>query len=195
MTLAFWDLLQAINTVGGDLMIFAALGGYANREQIRRWFTRNHFPKEVGHPLDDAIQWDALIFTVSKTEVPFWVIERLKPKHVGLIASHESAAAAEQIKIFAQKNQADTLVKTIESPDDPEQSRAAARGLIADLRRQGCQAIAIDLTGGKVTMSLGVFIAAEESSLHSLYVSAAFDAALKKPDMRTAKILCVSRPQ
>jgi hypothetical protein len=203
MNPTFWDVLQAINTVGGDLMMFAALGGglagYANREKIgekiRRWFTRNHFPKEVGHPLDDAIQWDALIFTVSKTEVPFWVIEHLKPRHVGLIASHESTAAAEEIQAFAQKHQAGALVKTIDSPDDVGQSRIAARALVSDLRKQGCRAIAIDLTGGKVTMSLGAFIAAEESSLHSLYVSTVFDTALKKPDMRTAKILCVSRPQ
>ncbi len=187
----FWTWLGRISDGISLILFLAGLVAYLKRENIRHWLTRNRFPKETG--LDNTIQFDALVFTVSKTEVPFWVIEQLKPKHIGLIASQQSLAVAKQIEAFATNHQVETLIETIQDPDDPAQSRIAAQKLLEDLRKQGCQTVAVELTGGKVTMSLGAFMAAEESGLHSLYVSTEFDSNYK-PIMRTAKILCVSKP-
>jgi hypothetical protein len=203
MSAESWILLGRIADIISVIMFLATLATaswtYMNRvkiwEKIRRLATRNHFPKEVGHPLDNKIQWDALIFTVSKYEVPIWVIEQLKPKHIGLIATEKSQAVAAQIEADAQKRQIGVLTQIIADPDDLEQTRAATQSLATELRQQGCTAIAVDLTGGKVTMSLGAFMEAEDLGLHSLYVSTEAGADLKTLDQRTAKILCVSEPQ
>ena len=194
MNIDYWTWLGRISDCISLILFLAVFFAYLKRENIRRWLTRNRFPKEVGHPLGNDIQFDALIFTISRTEVPFWVIEQLKPRYIGLIATQQSREVAEEIKAFAKNRQTDTLIETIQEPDDPAQSRFALQNLLEGLRKLNCQTIAVELTGGKVTMSLGAFMAAEELGLHSLYVSTQFDRNLNKPDMRTAKILCVSRP-
>jgi len=50
----------------------------------------------------------------------------------------------------------------------------------------------VDVTGGKLPMSLGAFMAAEESGADTLYVASEFDPQLKRPDMRTARIRRIS---
>jgi hypothetical protein len=60
------------------------------------------------------------------------------------------------------------------------------------LQKNGCKNIAVDITGGKVTMSLGAFMAAEEAGVQTIYISTEFDVALKAPRMDTAKIISIS---
>jgi hypothetical protein len=58
------------------------------------------------------------------------------------------------------------------------------------MRAEGVRNVAVDVTGGKVPMSLGAFMAAEEAALDSLYVTTAWRDG--KPDASTAKLTRIS---
>ncbi|RMD85019.1 MAG: TIGR02710 family CRISPR-associated protein, partial [Candidatus Dadabacteria bacterium] len=53
---------------------------------------------------------------------------------------------------------------------------------------------AVDVTGGKVPMSLGAFMAAEEAGTPSIYVTAEYDARLQRPRAETARVVRLSTP-
>ena len=59
----FWTWLGRLSDSVSLILFCAGCLTYLNRENIRRWLTRNRFPKEVGHPLGNHIQFDALVFT------------------------------------------------------------------------------------------------------------------------------------
>ncbi|MCX7111683.1 MAG: DUF1887 family CARF protein [Proteobacteria bacterium] len=191
---AVWTFLEDFNVITGDLMFVLAVFGFLSRERIRRWITRNRFPAEPGL-LDLNIKWETIIFTVSNAEVPIWVIDQLQPAHIGLIATLESEPNAQIIRDHAVKKGIQHSTRTIPSADDLASARSAARYLLEELPHADLATVAVDVTGGKVPMSLGAFMAAEEAGANSLYVSSKFDPALKKPDMRTATIISISKQQ
>jgi hypothetical protein len=47
--------------------------------------------------------------------------------------------------------------------------------MIDEAKAEGVKQIAVDITGGKTPMSIGMFLAAEEEKIDSLYVSAKYD--------------------
>ncbi len=194
-----WLLLDRLGILAGNLTFLFALGGglwgFFKRESIRRWFALNRFPN-VGAELSGERQWDALAFTVSHKELPLWVIEACRPAHVGLIASELSQAAAQEIASAARQRGIQVQGPVyLENPDDPAEALAKTRLILSRLREAGAESIAVDITGGKTPMSLGAFMAAEEMGVSSLYVASRYDAALMKPDMRSAKIHCISKPE
>ncbi len=191
-----WLYLDQAGILGGDIMLGLSIVGGAwawmRRERIRRWFTRNRFPS-VGGDAEPEQKWDALVFTVSRPEVPQWVFETLKPAHVAFVASEHSRAAADALAAAAKTQGIDPLpIRLVADPDDPAQSRREVANLLEQLRELGAEAPAVDLTGGKVPMSLGAFMAAEEQQAASLYVTC--DYAAGKPRMDTARILRISQP-
>lgn len=109
------------------------------------------------------------------------------------VASAQSRGVADELKARATSI-ANAFVVTIDTADDPGETRLAVRQAIERLNAIGCAHIAVDVTGGKVPMSLGAFMAAEEAGKDSLYVSVDYDQQLNKPDMRTARITVVSNP-
>lgn len=196
-----WTFLDRLSILESHLMfLLALLGGFVGflkREDIRRWFARNHFPN-VGPDLDDAENWRAVVFTVSHAELPTWVMESTRPEHIGLVATPESQDAAQRIAAQARKQNIRVHGPlTVENPDDPAESRAQTRLLLARLREAGIapEDMAVDITGGKTTMSLGAFMAAEEMGVSTLYVASRYDAALRRPDMRSARLHCISKPE
>ncbi|HWO99022.1 MAG TPA: DUF1887 family CARF protein [Methylococcus sp.] len=195
---ATWHLIDQIGILLGLLMGVSWIVGLPlallKREDIRRWFTRNRFPN-VGAELENALRWDALAFTVSHKELPLWVIGTLKPTHIGLIATEASRDTAREIDTYARQRGIDVLTAHLADPDDPAEARAQTRLILTRLREAGAERIAVDITGGKTPMSLGAFMAAEELGVSSLYVTSDYDAALRRPDMRTAKIHCISKPE
>lgn len=196
LTDATWLLLDRIGVLLGLLTglitLLALFIGFFNRERLRRWLTRNRFPS-IGGDLAEGVCYDGLVFTVSKPETPTWVLDRIRPVAAVLVASEQSRAVAEAMRT-GTATVANLSVLTVESVDDPAATRLAVRQAMERLTVLGCTNIAVDLTGGKVPMSLGAFMAAEEAGRDSLYVSAMFDQQLSKPDMRTARIVVVSRP-
>lgn len=196
LTESTWLLLDRIGIVlgivTGAVTLLALAIGYLRREQVRRWLVRNRFPV-IGGALAEHIRYDGLVFTVSKVETPAWVLDQIKPKAAVFVVSEQSRGAVDELKA-RMPGIASLSVLTVADVDDPGDTRQAVRQAIEWLKSIGCTHIAVDVTGGKVPMSLGAFMAAEEMGQDSLYVSTRFDAQLNRPDMRTAKIVVVSRP-
>lgn len=166
-----------------------------NRESLRQWFFRNRFPN-VGTHLAEDTHWDGMIFTVSRAELPLHVIRQLRPEHIGLIASRESKANAE--KIQASRFEWNPMlhgILVVENPDDPANARDVTHRLRERMQHAGATNCAVDITGGKLPMSVGAFMAAEEAGLSTLYLSSRYDPKLDKPDPQTTRIHCISRPE
>lgn len=179
---ATWLLLDRLSMllglVTGSITILALLIGYLNRERVRRWLTRNRFPA-VGGTLAENIRYDGLVFTVSKPETPAWVLGQSKPRAAVFVASEQSRGVADALKATVAGG-VNLSVVTIDNADNPGDTRLAVRQAIERLSAIGCTNIAVDVTGGKVPMSLGAFMAAEEADKDSLYVSVDYDRSTTK---------------
>ncbi len=194
-----WEVLDQLGILAGLvvsifslILTLVALFAYFNKERIKNWLTQNRFP-HIGEMTDDETQWDGLIFSISHADTPKWVIESRKPTIIGLLATQQSKASAEEVRQSALAQGVKVLDTIyIDNPDDIKEVQQEALHLISRLQQQSCEHIAVDITGGKTPMSLGAFIAAEEARVTSLYVSSEFDAKLKQVDMRTTKLITVS---
>lgn len=193
-----WLILDQVGILGAAVTVVLSWTGVAlawfKKDSIRRWLTSNRFPTVGGSP-HDVNPWHGLIFTVSREEVPRWVMETIRPSMVGFVASNESRKVSEVLAQVASKLDVRTVETVmLDDPDDPAGARMRTRYLIDFMRARGAISIAVDVTGGKTPTSIGAFMAAEECGVETIYVTSRFDAELKKPDMRTARIVCVSRP-
>ncbi|MDQ6951771.1 MAG: hypothetical protein Q9M26_08910 [Mariprofundales bacterium] len=182
--------------VGDGLMLLTFAGGvysWLKRKDIRHWLYRNRFPDVGGRFDDDATNWDGIVFTVSRVEVPEWVMKQCQPSMIALVETEQSKTAAEKIADQAASlNIAVSSRHQVTDPDDPQQTCHAVAAALKGMRDRGLQRLAVDVTGGKTPMSLGAFMAAEEQGADTLYVASAFDAKLMKPDMTTASIRRIS---
>ncbi len=173
-----WLLLDQIGIVTGDiLMALTIVGGvvaWFHRERLRRWFKQ-------GVPLvdvdaEETARWDALVFTVSRPDLPKLVIRNRKPEAIGLLATEQSQTAADDIAAFARAEGIRVFgPRRIDDPDNPVEGRDEALQLIRRMREQGLDRIAVDVTGGKTPMSIGAFQAAETENCDVLYVSSDSD--------------------
>lgn len=194
--LEIFKLLHPVfGTISGMVVIGTSVYAFLNRRRIHLWFKTNKFPS-VNSSMEEE-KYDGIIFTVSRPEVPTWVIESYKPKFVGLVETEQSKTTSDKI----MENTKNLNLKTnflspqrLSNADDPGESKHAVEVLIKKLQKQGCKNIAVDITGGKVPMSLGAFMAAEEAGIPTLYVTVEFDVALKTQRMDTAKIISISKP-
>lgn len=190
---ANWHTLDQIGVVLGYLPVLLIIVALFKRDALRRWLTRNRFPSGVSE-IQEALNFDGIVFTVSNAEVPRHVIEQLKPQRIGLICTAESQGFADQIKAYFSSQGGSTTIASINDANDPQECRRATYYLLEGLRQSGCERLAVDVTGGKTPMSLGAFMTAEEAGATTLYVTTHFDSALKKFEMRTARIVRVSMP-
>ncbi len=192
-----WLLLDQVGILFGDIMMLVTIGGaawaWARRESIRHWLTRNRFPK-VGGAVDQDGDWEALVFTVSmQDEVPRWVLETLRPRYAGFVASESSRPVADGLVAYARQMGIEALpTRLVADPDDPADSRRETMALLELLGDKCSGRLAVDLTGGKTPMSLGAFMAAEEHRAATLYVTSEY--ANRKPRMDTSQIRCISQP-
>lgn len=184
-----WGILLGILT--SAITLLALVLGVLNHERLRSWLTRNRFPR-VGEVADPNARRDAIVFTVSRPEVPVWVIEQLKPTLIGLLFSPGSRAAGLTIEQTAKDRGIDVLTAEVANADDPGEARRQVARLLADIADRGIRNLAVDITGGKSPMSIGAFMAAEEAQVDSLYVTTEYNQG--RPRMETAKILCISQP-
>lgn len=192
-----WLSIDQVATLLGMLTSILApaalLLGALNRDRLRAWLTRNRFPQVGQHPAPDA-RWDAIVFTVSRREVPCWVLETLKPKLIGLVVTAASRAAGEEIAKSAEDLGIHVLpLEEMADPDDPAEAQIKTRRLLEDVAARGMERVGVDVTGGKVPMSLGAFMAAEEALADTLYVTVEYDKST--PRMNTAKVLPIRQPR
>ena len=189
-----WLWLDRYGIIVGDLLMtftfLATIYGFICRNKLRNWFKRNQFPS-IGGQLEHS-HWQGIIFTVSRKEVPLWVIKQINPRAIGLLSSESSRNAAQEIRVFAQ--QMGILIieeEVINDPDDPAEVNRKAKKIMHELKDKGLDEMAMDITGGKTPMSLGAFMAAEEMGVDSIYVTTEYKD--KKPDITTAKIKAISQ--
>jgi hypothetical protein len=188
-----WLLMDHYGILLGDVLmtvtVLAGCVGFIKRNNLRNWLTRNRFPSIGGNP--EHTQWQGLVFTVSRAEVPIWVIGQVQPSGIGLMLTETSRAEGEKIRQKAGQSGISVISKTIIDPDDPAEAKRNTKDLLQRLQDQGINEIAVDITGGKTPMSLGAFMAAEESGSDSIYVTTAYKDT--KPDMATAQIKAISQ--
>ncbi len=184
-----WGILLGLilSLLNIAMLIFAIV----KRESLRRWFMKNHFPHVGGDDTD--LDWQALLFTVSHIDVPKWMIDKIQPKLVALVASQASYDNAKKIQQYAIQKGIEVLpIREVDDIDNPAETMDEVKLLLKRIKEKELKRCAVDITGGKVPMSMGAFMAAEEMQLDTLYVTTKFDAKLKKPDMTTAKIITIS---
>jgi len=178
------DALMTITFLGG-------LYGFINRDDLRNWLARNRFPSIGGNP--EHTRWQGLVFTISRSDVPLWVTAQVQPQIIGLLITHSSLEQGATIRQYAEQNGIAVAVETLNDPDNPAEAKRKTQDLLQTLHQHGAHDLAVDITGGKTPMSLGAFMAAEESGCDSIYVTTAYKDG--KPDMTTAQIKAISQAQ
>jgi hypothetical protein len=148
----------------------------------------------VSQPLPDNARFDALVLPVSRPEVPCWLIDTVRPVRIALLASEKSLDAAAKIEAHARQSGVDVFTHVLLDADDAAAFRAQAAKCVRQLRRAGATRIAVDTTGGKVPMSLGCFMAAEETGATTLYVSTDYGPALKGSIPGSERLVAVTTP-
>lgn len=192
----WWLLLDQMGILVGDVLmvvsIVMAFLGFVKRDAIRRWLRRNAFPEVGGEgiPRDR----DSLILTFSREELPRWVVHQLRPKWVGLVPSQDTRDAAERLAKNLEANGFRVRLHTVDDPDDPGLTQIAVRELIHKARAEGYTQSAVDITGGKVPMSLGAFMAAEEAGVPTFYVTSRYDKEKRRVRPGSQRIINVSTP-
>jgi hypothetical protein len=190
----FWLFLDRISILWANLLMFVSIVIYWRKNDIKQWLLRPSFGR-VGLPTHSDIRFDALLLPISKAEIPCWLIDLTRPDHLALIATPQSLQAARQVEDHArQAGIMDITLRTLEQADDTATCRDIATTLLQQFKTSGCEQIGADTTGGKVPMSLGVFMAAEELGATTLYVSVEFDSALKRPKLDTAQLIRIRTP-
>ncbi len=150
----------------------------------------------------------AVIIPVSRTEPPEWIIRWLKPQEVALIYTEKRESRDAALALVAnyhgttckiipaavQINEGDRMLST---PDNPVTSKTLVRNYINEFLEKGYKEheIFVDVTGGKTAMSLGMFQAAEEMRVATIYISGKHDGKVKKPtDRDDAQAIYMSDP-
>jgi hypothetical protein len=121
---------------------------------------------------EESFSADAVLFTVSASELPILVIDSLKPKVVGFVHSKESYRHMEEIRTFARGAGIKVLpTNELDDIHDPNESRDAIAGLVQQAAKgKGRARVFVDITGGKTPMSVGAYQAAVESGATVMYV-------------------------
>lgn len=174
--------------------IVIAVIGFYKRDSIRNWLSGNRFP-EIGGAVKDASEWDAIIFTVSRSSTPKWVIDTASPAMTGIVGSASNQVfldSMNEVESYAESKGCEVVgVEKINDSSDVSEVKNKVKSLIDIAIKKGAQHIAVDLTGGTAPMSLGAFMAAEEAKITSLYVSMDFNEF--KPIYSSAKLLKISQ--
>lgn len=176
----------------GILTILIAVVGLIKRKQISRYFKRVSF-SDVGEPIHESQQFDAVVFTVSREELPKKVIDLTRPKIISLIATAESKPVAEILKKYAEEKGIEVQeIFEIADKDNPAYAKSAVKRALNLFSNTQLNNIAVDVTGGTTPMSIGAFMAAQQFGVTTIYVKADYDQALKRVKQESAKIVCIS---
>lgn len=192
-----WETIDRFGTllgiVTGPATLFAAAWAWVKQNHLKRWLRRNAF-STVNQPLSESACFDALVLPVSHAEVPCWLIDTVKPARVALLASAQSEPVAKAIAEHARNAGVEAAVHVLPNTHDAAAFRAQAAECVRRLRDTGAVNIGVDTTGGKVPMSLGLFMVAEETGATTLYVSTRFDPALKTLVPGSQRLVTVTTP-
>lgn len=193
-----WEWLDRISAIidilVGSIALYGLVVSLYDPQAIRRWF-----PGLFVNSHDDGgeviVQLEArgLVFTVSHKDTPVWMIDKVNPTHIALVGSEASVAEMHAIAEYARRKDIQVVSQQeIKDTDDVSEARHAVEDALHQLRHRVGDQIAVDLTGGKTTMSLGAFMAADEQMVEAVYVSAPYNTQLRKPVLSEAHIYLIA---
>lgn len=151
---------------------------------IAKWFKRKLLRSSFVGGTATRKSRKAIIFTIGfQKETIVKAINEQKPEFLGFLHSDESKGVVDDAIKAATHVYEKTKIKSREvRPDDFSQVREATVSLVREMMRHWSitqSEIVIDLTGGKVPMSIGAFRAAEELGIDTQYMTSDFDKANK----------------
>ena len=160
---------------------------------LRRWL--GHRYAGVGGEMDGA-SVDALIFTVSKADLPIMSIKKLNPRMVGMLRSDDSKDDAREIGDYCRSKNIEVFERSIEHVDNVAAAKRYTLELVLEAKQRNAASLAVDITGAKKPMSIGAFMAAEEEGIKSIYTTCDYtNDRERKPKPNTAHIVIVSEPK
>ncbi len=175
------------------LALTGAIAAFVNRERLRRWLRGNRFPRVGRNP--DHNRYDGIVFLVSQSELPPWVLEQTGARRVGLLTGAAFHPVADALADLLPRGVSLLPIQLAADSKTPADTKLLTRRLIEQLREQGCQRIAVDITGGTKPMSIGAFMAAEELRCDSLYVACEHDPRGGGPRLDSARLVVLSSPE
>lgn len=153
--------------------------------------------RERGH-LGGDIAFDVvrrgLVFTLGRqTDTPLLALQRQHPQWVGLLCTAESKPQADALIAALNLNPAYARISLVDGHNANHVHQQTLQ-LLAWLKAQGLgkHEMAVDVTGGLTTMSVGAFAAAQSQRVDTQYVRSDFDAQ-NKPIPNTQKGVFVVR--
>ena len=194
--------INSADTVVGYLMnfsvIFGVILGFWKKDAFfkyfQKWKTKPEFIN-VGEPFEVPIEkFKAAIIPVSKREQPEWIIRHLKPNYVSLVFTEQTKEYAkslikdfsDKIDFFPNLEDMDNPSYILSTPDNVEEAQKKAKKYIRKYIQKGIESsdIFVDTTGGKVPMSIGMFQAAEQVGVSSIYIIGTDNGLILKPDIK-----------
>jgi hypothetical protein len=118
-----------------------------------------------------------LIFTIGKqTDTVAFALENQKPDFIGLLCTDVSEPFADDL-ITTFSYDSEHVRKRIVNPYDIRETHQISNLLIDWMLEQklGSHEIAVDVTGGLTTLSVGVFSAADDRRIDSQYIRSKYD--------------------
>lgn len=189
-------IATVIDIIVGSIALAGFITAYVNPAYFRSFANRILGNKHQGGEELTTLKVDGAIYTVSKKETPIWCMEKIKPNHVILIGSVKTAEVEQQIQEQAQRRHIHVQqVIKLHDVDDVVECREQTLHAIQELRHQGCKRIAVDITGGKTTMSIGAFQAGDQENIDVIYITAPYDRNLGHPNLELAKIYAIREGQ
>lgn len=184
-----WQWLDQLSIMLGlALTMFSILAvavGFFNRDRIRRWLVRPLSGSEISN--DTIANYQGMIFTVSHADLPIALIEKSKLQAIGLLGTVQSNAAIEEIAAHAKKKNITVFCETQANPDNVLEACNKIEWLIACMQEREIEPVAVDITGGKLPMSIGAMRAAEKNGIDVIYVTCCYDQSLRKLDPKSAR--------
>jgi len=171
----------------GYMLACITVGGFVvawfSRDTIELWLRRHLFRRRfegLGEEFEvDEETVDGLVVPVSNPQQPEWLIRHLRPKSVAFIYTERSRPLLPKLHTVAGEFGA-RILNDLKDGDPgfvqdharAEQTKAAAARIIRTMKQEGLAPahLFVDTTGGSVPMSIGLFQAAEEAGISTIYV-------------------------
>ncbi len=195
-----WEILDRIASVMDIIVGSIALAGfitaYVNPAYFRRFTSLIRGNRHEGGEEVETLKVDGAVYTVSRKETPIWSMDKIKPSHIILIGSEQTADVEKEIREHAAQHHIHIQQSiNLHDVDSVAECRDETMRAIQELRHKGCKTIAVDITGGKTTMSIGAFQAGDQENVDVIYITAPYDRNLGHPDLNRAKIYAIRESQ
>ena len=194
-----WAAMDRFATVLGYLASALLVYGLWETRRPINWLTqllrRANSGREFADPLTEQIQAsaDALFFVADREDLCRTVLSKLKPKAVALLYSDVNKlrlvvaiCQAAQVEVLAQVH-----VPDLENTGGSK--RAALSHIDALVARFGIANVFVDVTGGIKPMALGLFMAAEERGIGSVYLASVWENGKRSDDDALKRYVFVSK--